>query len=107
MIRIERERVFPMPVERGFSIITDVGNWPSYWPGLVRIEPESRWGTPGDQARLILRPFRREVELAMTLRGMSSTDESFRRRQAAQGSAMERLARQRAVKSALVLEARS
>ena len=61
MIRIELERVFPMPVERGFSIITDVGNWPSYWPGLARVEPESRWGTPGDQARLILRLFGREV----------------------------------------------
>jgi hypothetical protein len=68
MVRIERERVFPVPVERGFSIITDVGNWPSYWPGLVRIEPESRWRTPGDQARLVLRLFGREVELAMTLR---------------------------------------
>lgn len=68
MIRIERERVFPMPVERGFSIITDVGNWPSYWPGLVRVEPDSRWGAPGDQTRLILRLFGREVELTMTLR---------------------------------------
>ena len=68
MIRIERERVFPVPVERGFAIITDVSNWPSYWPGLVRVEPESRWGTPGDEARVILRLFGREVELAMTLR---------------------------------------
>ena len=55
MIRIEHEQVFPVPVERGFSVITDVNNWPRYWPGLVRIAPESRWGTPGDQARLILR----------------------------------------------------
>ena len=68
MIRIERERVFRVPVERGFSFITEVGNWPSYWPGLVRVEPESRWRTPGDQARLVLRLFGREVELAMTLR---------------------------------------
>ena len=68
MIRIERERVFRVPVERGFSIITDVGNWPSYWPGLVRVEPGSRWGTPGDRARLIVRLLGREVELAMTLR---------------------------------------
>ena len=68
MIRIEREQVFPTTVERGFSFITDVGNWPSYWPGIVRVDPESRWATPGDQARLTLRLFGREVELAMTLR---------------------------------------
>jgi len=68
MIRVERERVFPTPVEHGFSVITDVGNWPAYWPGLVRVEPESHWGTPGDQARLILRLLGREVGLAMTLR---------------------------------------
>jgi Polyketide cyclase / dehydrase and lipid transport len=68
MIRVEREQVFPVPVERGFSIITDIGNWPSYWPGLVRVEPESRWGTPGDQARLLLRLLGRKVELWMTLR---------------------------------------
>ena len=68
MIRIEHERTFTTPVERGFSIITDVANWPSYWPGLLRVEPESRWREPGDQARLILRLLGREVELAMTLR---------------------------------------
>jgi uncharacterized protein YndB with AHSA1/START domain len=68
MVRIERERVFPVSVERGFSVITDVRNWPLYWPNLVRVEPESRWSTPGDLARLILRLFGRDVELAMTLR---------------------------------------
>jgi hypothetical protein len=68
MIRVERERVFPTPVERGFAVITDVGNWPSYWPGLVRVDPESRWDAPGDQARLTLRLLGREVELEMTLR---------------------------------------
>lgn len=68
MIRIEHERIFQTPIEHGFSTITDITNWPNYWPGLVRVEPESRWRTPGDQARVILRLFRREVELAMTLR---------------------------------------
>lgn len=68
MIRIEHERIFQTPIEQGFSAITDITNWPKYWPGLVRVEPESRWGTPGDQTRVILRLFGREVELAMTLR---------------------------------------
>jgi hypothetical protein len=67
-IRIEREQVFAVPVERGFEVITDVGNWPSYWPGFVRLEPGSRWATPGDQARVTLRLLGREVELTMTLR---------------------------------------
>lgn len=68
MVRVEHEEVFPVPVERGFAAITDIDNWPSYWPGLVRVQPESRWLAPGDRARLILRLLGREVELDMTLR---------------------------------------
>jgi Polyketide cyclase / dehydrase and lipid transport len=67
MINIERERVFPVTVERGFQFITDIANWRSYWPGLVRVDPGSLWRTPADQARLTLRLFGREVELTMTL----------------------------------------
>ena len=68
MISIEREQVFPTPVEHGFQFITDIDNWRSYWPGLVRVDPGSLWRTPGDQARVTLRLFGREVELTMTLR---------------------------------------
>jgi uncharacterized protein YndB with AHSA1/START domain len=68
MIRIEHERVFQTPVEQGFSAITELGNWPDYWPNLVSVEPESRWQSRGDQARLTLRLLGREVELVMTLR---------------------------------------
>ena len=68
MIRIERERVFDVSVEHGFAAITDIGNWHRYWPGLVRVEPGSRWEAPGDRARVTLRLLGREVELAMTLR---------------------------------------
>jgi hypothetical protein len=68
MVRIEHERVFQTPLERGFSAITDIGNWPAYWPGLVRVDPDSRWRNPGDEARVILRLLGREVELSMTLR---------------------------------------
>ena len=64
---IEHERTFGTPLELGFSVITEIGNWPRYWPGLVRVEPGSRWRDPGDEARLILRLLGREVELAMTL----------------------------------------
>jgi Polyketide cyclase / dehydrase and lipid transport len=68
MIRVERQRVFRTPVERGFAAITDIANWPDYWPGLVRVEPESRWSSPGDRARLVLRLLGRDVTLEMTLR---------------------------------------
>jgi hypothetical protein len=68
MIRVERERVFDVDVEHGFAVITDIGNWHRYWPGLVRVEPGSRWAAPGDRARVTLRLLGREVELAMTLR---------------------------------------
>lgn len=68
MIRIEARRHFPVPVQDGFDYITAVSNWPEYWPRLVRVQPGSRWGAPGDRARLVLRLLGRAVELEMTLR---------------------------------------
>ena len=38
MIRIEHAYCFAMPVEAGFAFITDIANWPRYWPDFVRIE---------------------------------------------------------------------
>ena len=69
MIRVEHSHRFSTPLERGFDYITDIDNWPDYWPGLVRIEPGSRWASPGDTAALVLRLLGREVELALTLTG--------------------------------------
>jgi hypothetical protein len=66
--RIEVETRFKVSLQDGFDYITNMGNWPHYWPGLVRIEPDSRWHEPGDQARLVLRLLGRPVELEMTLR---------------------------------------
>ena len=67
-IRIEHEHHFEMPVEAGFAFITDMANWPRYWPGFVRIESGSRWSAPGDEARIVVRLLGRNVELRMTLR---------------------------------------
>jgi hypothetical protein len=67
MIRIEARQHFPVPLRDGFDYITTVSNWPEYWPRLVRVEPESRWRAPGDQARLVLRLLGRPVGLEMTL----------------------------------------
>ena len=67
-IRVEREHRFEVPVEAGFAFITDMANWPRYWPGFVRIESGSRWSAPGDEARIVVRLLGRNVELRMTLR---------------------------------------
>jgi uncharacterized protein YndB with AHSA1/START domain len=67
-VRIELETRFDVSLHTGFDFITDPANWPRYWPGLIRIEPNSRWHEPGDQARLVLRLLGRPVELEMTLR---------------------------------------
>ena len=66
-IRVEAEHRFGVPVAEGFAYITDQANWPAYWPGLVRIEPGSRWSEPGDETRLVVKLLGREVELHMTL----------------------------------------
>jgi hypothetical protein len=67
VIRVEHSHRFSTPLERGFDYITDIDNWPAYWPGLVRIETGSRWAAPGDKATLVIRLLRREVELVLTL----------------------------------------
>lgn len=67
MIRIEREHRFAVPVEAGFAFITDMANWPLYWPGFVRLEPGSRWSAAGDEALIVVRLLGRKVALRMTL----------------------------------------
>jgi Polyketide cyclase / dehydrase and lipid transport len=66
-VRVEVDHHFAVPLGQGFDYITDLRNWPQYWPDLVRIEPESRWSEPGDRARLVLRLLGRETEMTMTL----------------------------------------
>src|SRR6478735_4044096 len=52
----------------GFEYVTNTANWPSFWPGIVRVEPGSRWAEAGDEARIVIELLRRPVELRMTLR---------------------------------------
>jgi hypothetical protein len=66
-VQIEVKRRFGVSVQEGFDYITDLANWPTYWPRFVRLDPASRWREPGDRARLTLRMLAREVELVMTL----------------------------------------
>ena len=76
MLRVEREHQFDCSVETGFAYITDVSNWPEYWPGLVRIEPDSRWDAPGDEAVVVVRLLGREVGLHMTRAAWTRTRSS-------------------------------
>jgi hypothetical protein len=66
-VRIEREHDFDVRLEKGFAYITDPRKWPEYWPGIVRVEPGSRWAAPGDESRIVIRLLGREVALRMTL----------------------------------------
>ena len=67
MERVEAAHRYDVPVERAFGFITDTANWPKYWPGFVRLQEGSRWGTRGDTTRLVTRLFGRERELTMTI----------------------------------------
>lgn len=66
-IRLELTHRFAVPLREGFDYIADPGNWPQYWPGLISVQPESRWQAPGDRARVVMRLLGRPVELEMTL----------------------------------------
>jgi hypothetical protein len=67
-VRIAREHDFDVPLETGFDYIVNLANWPKYWPGILRVEPDSRWSAVGDEARIAVELLGREVELRMTLR---------------------------------------
>ena len=69
MVRVEDTHRYAVRVDRAFAFITDTANWPAFWPSFVRLEPGSRWGEPGDTARLVTRLLGRERELEMTLTG--------------------------------------
>ena len=68
-MRVESEHRYSVPVEKGFAFITDTANWPTFWPGFVRLEPGSSWGAVGDTARLVTRILGRERLLTMTITG--------------------------------------
>ena len=67
MARVEASHRFDVPLERGFAYITDVRNWPRFWPGFVSLDSASRWGQAGDTARIVTRLLGREVELTMNV----------------------------------------
>jgi hypothetical protein len=66
-MRLDVTHQFAIPLRDGFDYIVEPRNWPEYWPGLIRVQPGSRWRAPGDRARVVMRLLARIVELEMTL----------------------------------------
>lgn len=71
MERVEAAHRYDVPVELGFAFITNTANWPTFWPGYVRLAEGSSWAASGDTARLVTRLFGRERELTMTIRAFA------------------------------------
>ena len=69
MERVEVEHVFAAELSQAFSSITDIANWPKYWPGFVRIEDpaNARWREPGDKVTVVLELLGRERPMHMEL----------------------------------------
>jgi hypothetical protein len=69
MPRLEETRVLPVSRQEGFDYITNVRNWPSYWPKLLDISDEDNvsWSQPGDTARVMLEIRGKPVEMTMHL----------------------------------------
>jgi hypothetical protein len=66
-VRVEVAHRFEVGLREGYDYITKLGNWHAYWPGLVRIDADSRWSTPGDRTRITLRLLGHENEMTMML----------------------------------------
>jgi len=66
---IEVKHIFPVELSEAFSYITDITNWPEYWPGFVRVEDpaNAQWSEPGDKVTVVLKSMGRERSLHMEL----------------------------------------
>ncbi len=70
MIRIEVRHTFPVSVAEAFAYITNMENWPAYWPDFIRIEnpAHARWSNPGDKVTIVIKLLNRERALHMELK---------------------------------------
>jgi hypothetical protein len=69
-VRIETRHTFLASVGEAFAYITDMRNWPEYWPDFIRIENPSgaTWSNPGDKATVVIKLLNRERALNMELK---------------------------------------
>ena len=70
MVHIEVSHTFPVSASQAFAYITDIKNWPEYWPNFVRIEnpSEATWSNPGDKVTVVLKFLNRERAMNMELK---------------------------------------
>ena len=70
MVHIEVSHAFPVSVSEAFAYITDMKNWPEYWPGFVRIEnpSDAKWSNPGDKITVVIKLLNRERAFNMELK---------------------------------------
>lgn len=70
MVRIEVSHTFPVSVAEAFTYITDLKNWPEYWPDFVRFENRKKagWSNPGDKVTIVINLLNRERALNMELK---------------------------------------
>jgi hypothetical protein len=70
MVHIEVSHTFPVSIAEAFAYITDMQNWPEYWPDFIRIENPSAasWSRPGDKATVVINLLNRERALNMELK---------------------------------------
>jgi hypothetical protein len=69
MLRIEVTHTFDVSVAEAFAYITDMKNWPEYWPDFILIDnpAAARWSNPGDKATVVIKLLNRERALNMEL----------------------------------------
>jgi polyketide cyclase/dehydrase/lipid transport protein len=69
MVHIEVSHTFPVSVHEAFAYITDMKNWPEFWPDFVRIDnpAEAKWSQRGDKATVVIKLLNRERALKMEL----------------------------------------
>jgi hypothetical protein len=70
MLRIEVAHTFDVSVAEAFAYITDMKNWPEYWPDFIRIDNPAAagWSNPGDRATVVIKLLNRERALNMELK---------------------------------------
>jgi hypothetical protein len=75
-MRVELTHVFPVPVSEAFAYITDIKNWPEYWPDFVRLENQTtaKWADPGDEVTMVIMLLNRERSLHMRLGEFKSNE---------------------------------
>ncbi len=68
-LRIEVIQTFGVSVAEAFAYITDMKNWPEYWPGFVRLDnaAAATWSSPGDKATVVIELLNRERALNLEL----------------------------------------